>query len=73
MPSPLDTVPDLRAGLTSAGWQLTEMAGGPWIIYGHNGDAELCVMAKGRLLAWERASNAAAVSPRLPAPRKTSA
>jgi hypothetical protein len=52
------TVPELRARLARAGWDLTELAGGPWVIYGFNGDAELCVMGKTRDQAWRRADDA---------------
>jgi hypothetical protein len=45
----------LRERLTQASWQLTELAGGPWIIYGFNGNAELCVMGKTRPEAWQKA------------------
>jgi hypothetical protein len=52
------TVSELRARLADRGWDLTELAGGPWIIYGFNGDAELCVMGKTRLEVWLSASDA---------------
>ena len=49
------TITNLRKQLADAGWELTELAGGPWIIYGFNGDAELCVMSKTREQAWLKA------------------
>jgi len=48
------TVPEQRARLERAGWALTEMVGGPCIVFGFNGDAELCVMGKTRLEAWRK-------------------
>jgi hypothetical protein len=49
----------IRERLEEAGWQLTELAGGPWIIYGDNGDARLCVMGASRLEAWHKAEKEA--------------
>src|SRR5947208_989223 len=72
MPNRPTTPADLRERLAREGWQLTELAGGPWIIYGFNGDAELCVMGRTREQAWRRAA-AAGDAPRAASADKASA
>jgi hypothetical protein len=52
-------VAELRERLTRARWQLNELGGGPWIIYGFNGAATFCVMGKTRLAAWQKACDEA--------------
>jgi hypothetical protein len=64
------TMPELRARLTGQNWQLTELAGGPWIIFGYNGESELCVMGKTREQAWRRANDAATALRLPPTPSK---
>ena len=62
------TVTGLRVRMEESGWELTEMAGGPWIIYGYNGEASLCVMGKTRLEVWQMACHEAEARGLLPAP-----